>query len=168
MEGSIHYLGQKSAFKYSKALVPIDPNGHNGIFDETHGPSFVSLVRQGLAPDDSIICGLDRGRGELGEELYNCGDGQGLVGYELGSYSPTSAAMRHMYNVFAQGGATTIAWYRLAGETEQQHENIAAYTRGPFLGRLNRPDVFGDNPDLYDPNVTKEQWKHLLGDGSGE
>jgi hypothetical protein len=33
---------------------------------------------------------------------------------------------------------------------------------GPFLGRLNHPEIFGSNPDLYGP-ITGEQMQRLLG-----
>lgn len=40
-------------------------------------------------------------------------------------------------------------------------EELRPYTEGPFLGRLLRPDVFGENPNLYG-ETTEEQIQKLL------
>jgi len=57
-----------------------------------------------------------------------------------------------------------------AEEESQRKETIESYIKGPFLGRLNRPDVFGPDPDLDSP-ITSEQWQKLLGqedEGGGQ
>lgn len=44
---------------------------------------------------------------------------------------------------------------------EEIQRNIEEMGKGPFLGRLNHPEIFGDNPDLYGP-ITPEQMHKML------
>jgi hypothetical protein len=44
---------------------------------------------------------------------------------------------------------------------EEIAANLKAMSEGPFLGRLNHPEIFGENPDLYAP-MTQEQWDKML------
>jgi hypothetical protein len=44
---------------------------------------------------------------------------------------------------------------------DEIRRNIEEMGKGPFLGRLNHPEIFGENPDLYAP-MTKEQWDRML------
>lgn len=50
---------------------------------------------------------------------------------------------------------------QLIKKEDPTDEELKPYTEGPFLGRLFRPDVFGENPDLYG-EMTKEQMQKLL------
>jgi hypothetical protein len=51
-------------------------------------------------------------------------------------------------------------------DDRKREENIADYCRGPYVGRLLRPDVFGECPDLMTDELSPEQLQRMQEGGS--